>query len=80
MNRKRRRALVSLEAERILREKGELCISDLTWLVSKKTRYQLNSNQLAAMLVNHPRISKRHIGVNRMAYFLGNFHIPPDES
>tara|TARA_R100001086_G_C11841241_1_gene259149 strand:+ start:1347 stop:1565 length:219 start_codon:yes stop_codon:yes gene_type:complete len=69
--------LVALEAERVLREKGELCISDLTYHVSKRTRYDLNAQQVAMFLSGHPRIRKRAMRAERSAYYLGNLDIHP---
>ncbi len=77
MNRKRRRALVALEAERVLTEKGEMCISDLTFHVSKRTRYELNTQQVAMFLNTHPRIRKRHMRGERSSYYIGNVDVRP---
>ena len=77
MNRKRRRAMVALEAERVLREKGEMSVHDLPFHVSKRTRYELNTQQVAMFLASHPRIRKRQLRSRRAAYYLGNVDITP---
>ena len=77
MNRKRRRALVAREAERVLTEKGELSLTDLTFHVSKRTRYELNTQQVAMFLNTHPRISKRRKRGEGSTYFIGNLDLRP---
>ena len=56
MNRHRRRAEVRLNAERILRDKGELGSADLCFMIDKLVRYNLNPQIVGQMLKGHPRI------------------------
>jgi len=56
VNRHRRRAEVRLNAERILRDKGELGSADLCFMIDKLVRYNLNPQIVGQMLKGHPRI------------------------
>jgi len=65
VDRWRRRALVRLEAERVLSLHGDLCISALTLLVCERVPYQLNSQQVALFVRGHPRIRRKGARGNR---------------
>jgi hypothetical protein len=56
VNRHRRRAEVRLNAERILRDKGELGSAELCFKIDKLVRYDLNPQIVGQMLKGHPRI------------------------
>ncbi|MCP4613715.1 MAG: hypothetical protein GY845_33925 [Planctomycetes bacterium] len=76
-NRKRRRAIVKLTAERILTDKGEMAISDLTRNIRNLTEYDINTRQVAIILKSHPRIIRHTMNRNRSSYSIGNPHNPP---
>tara|TARA_R100001129_G_scaffold132816_1_gene94299 strand:- start:1237 stop:1458 length:222 start_codon:yes stop_codon:yes gene_type:complete len=56
VDRGKRRARVRLEAERILSEMGETSLSTLTYKISDNVRYDVNRQQVALFIRNHPRI------------------------
>ncbi len=75
-NRKRRRAIVKLTAERILTDKGEMAISDLTRNIRNLTEYDINTRQVAIILKSHPRIIRHTMNRNRSSYSVGNPNNP----
>ena len=58
MNRARRRAKVRYHAEIVLRETGELCVSDLTSRIENSVQYGLDSRIVGQILKDHPRITR----------------------
>ena len=56
MRRLRRRAMVRLESERILRGRGELAAADLVQHLEKRLVYQLSPRTVSRLLQGHPRI------------------------
>ena len=56
MRRLRRRAMVRLESERILRGRGELAAADLVIQLEKRLVYQLSPRSVSRLLQGHPRI------------------------
>ena len=56
MRRLRRRAMVRLESERILRGRGELAAADLVMHLEKRLVYQLSPRSVSRLLQGHPRI------------------------
>ena len=64
MRRLRRRAQVRLEAERILRRRGELAAVDLAMRLEKRLVYHLSAGTVSRLLQDHPRIVRddRHNG------------------
>ena len=55
---KERRKRTADKAEEILEEYDELALSNLTYLISKQVRFQLNTQQVALFIRNHPRIKQ----------------------
>ena len=85
MNPKRRRAKVKLEAERILIDKGELAVKDLTSLIMDRVTYHLLPVQVGAILRNHSRITRRYSRGELASYLItpeserqGNLEGSPD--
>ena len=76
MNRHRRRAEVRLNAERILRDKGELGSAELCFKLDKVVRYDLNTQIVGQMLKDHPRIvriqNRGNIASYRIVNKIGN--------
>ena len=72
INRKKRRATIVLAVERILFEKGELAITDLTINIRERTDYDVNAHQVASLLKGHPRVFRHQNKSNRSSYSLGN--------
>jgi len=58
VDRGKRRARVRLEAERILRQMGEASLATLTYEISHSVRYDVNRQQVALFIRNHPRIMR----------------------
>jgi len=56
VRRLRRRAMVRLESERILRGRGELAAADLVIHLEKRLVYQLSPRSVSRLLQGHPRI------------------------
>ena len=58
VDRGKRRARVRLEAERILMESGETSLATLTFKICQQVRYDVNRQQVALFIRNHPRICR----------------------
>tara|TARA_R110001599_G_scaffold352863_2_gene588859 strand:+ start:326 stop:544 length:219 start_codon:yes stop_codon:yes gene_type:complete len=58
VDRKERRKRTADKAEEILKEYDELALINLTYLIDKEVRFQLNSSQVALFIRNHPRIKQ----------------------
>ena len=58
VKRKARREITIRETEEILKDFDELALCSLTYLLNKKVRFQLNSQQVALFIRNHPTIKR----------------------